>query len=58
MVNKPGYRRGTMRLPDRSLGQAKRWFAGLPERDTLIVSDLESRVVADDPIRRLHQTRS
>jgi hypothetical protein len=47
-----------MRLSYQSLEQTKRWFAGLTERDTLIVAELEGRIVANDPIRWLHQTRS
>lgn len=47
-----------MRLPYQSLEQTKRWFAGLTEGDTLIVAEIEGSVVANDPIRWVHQTRS
>ena len=52
IANEPGYRWGTLRLPYQSQEQTRRWFTGLGTHETLLVAELDGKVVGNGGLHR------
>ena len=57
IVNMPGFRAGTLRLPFQRFTDTERWFAAIGAQDIAIVAEIDGKVVGDASARRFSGRR-